>query len=109
MYVYIGATVSHEELMVYGREGEGEVEVCLVITNVPDDGLECDVSVSLSAFDGAKTGIYVCIYCMYDSGHIFCELKIINFKLGLNVPTFFTQQNKSVTSAPIPKEHTCIL
>ena len=51
----------------------------------------------------------VCIYCMYESGHIFCELNIINFKLGLNVPTFFTQQNKSVTSAPIPKEHTYIL
>ena len=44
--------------MFTGREGEGEVEVCLDITNLPTDGLECNVTVYLSAADGAKTGMY---------------------------------------------------
>ena len=45
--------------MFTGREGEGEVEVCLTITGLPTDGLECDVTANLSAFDGPKTGMYM--------------------------------------------------
>ena len=73
----IGATVSYEEVMFYGREGEGDVEVCLVITNVPEDGLECNVSVSLSAVDGLKTGMYLCTVCRRVVIFSMCERSLI--------------------------------
>lgn len=53
------ATVGYDQLIFFAQEGEGEVEVCLRITNLPADGLECDVTVDLSAVDGLKTGTYV--------------------------------------------------
>ncbi len=57
MFDCLGVMVGYNAGMFFAREGEGSVEVCLEITDVPDDGLECDVTVDLSAFDGAKTGI----------------------------------------------------
>jgi hypothetical protein len=56
MFHCAGATVGFNAHMFLGREGEGSVEVCLEITDVPDGGLECDVTVELSSTDGAKTG-----------------------------------------------------
>lgn len=52
------ATVGYDQLIFLAREGEDEVEICLRITNLPNDGLECDVIVYLSAIDGAKTCTY---------------------------------------------------
>ena len=53
--------VSYDDSMLFGREGEGDVEVCLVITGLPADGLECDVTVDLSALDGVKAGNFVSV------------------------------------------------
>lgn len=44
--------------MTYDAEEsqEDDVQICMKITDLPDDGLECDVIVLLNTMDGEKTG-----------------------------------------------------
>ena len=37
-------------------EGAGSVEVCLSLTDIPSDGLECVIEVTLQTCDGVKAG-----------------------------------------------------
>ena len=50
------ATINIEQLFYQLSEGAGPVEVCVEISDVPAGGLECDITVSLVAVDGAKAG-----------------------------------------------------
>ena len=54
--VYVDAKVSLEESSYTVQEGEDDVlEVCVVITYVPEDGLECDIVVYLDTWDGTAS------------------------------------------------------
>lgn len=40
-------------------EGDGQVEVCVQLTSVPDGGLECEIKVTLVFKEGTKTRKYI--------------------------------------------------
>ena len=40
------------------NEGDGSVSVCLILSEIPEDGLECEINVSLVISDGVKAGLF---------------------------------------------------
>ena len=51
------ATVAFQELHYFVNEGDGSVTVCAEISNIPMEGLECDVVVNFVPTDGVKAGM----------------------------------------------------
>ena len=57
---YADVTVSLEMSSYTVQEGEDDVlEVCVVITYVPEDGLECDIVIYLDTWDGTASMYYI--------------------------------------------------
>ena len=54
--IYIDATVQMDEDTYTVGEGDGSVEVCVEISNVPSGALECELVVNLTISSGTKTG-----------------------------------------------------
>ena len=58
LVVSIAATVRFSPLTYNAQEGQTDpVEVCVQIFDLPQNGLECEVVVTLNTTDGAKTGM----------------------------------------------------
>ena len=60
--IIIAATVGFDPLYYGVREGDGNVEVCLRMIDLPDGGLECDVTAYLNTNDFSKTSTYIIMY-----------------------------------------------
>ena len=61
VFVSVGATVSLENAAYTTLENSSPVPVCAVISNVPADGLECDVVATLILIDGDKAGMFLLV------------------------------------------------
>jgi len=55
--ILIDATVQMDEDTYTVGEGDGSVEVCVEIGNVPSGALECELVVNLTISSGTKTGM----------------------------------------------------
>ena len=40
------------------NEGDGSVSLCVVLSDIPVGGLECEIEVSLQTSDGVKAGLF---------------------------------------------------
>ncbi len=57
----IDATVNLTSSTYPVNEGDGVVQVCVSLYDIPAEGLECEIGVSGRATDGVKAGVYVAL------------------------------------------------
>ncbi len=55
------ATVNFTSSVFPVNEGDGAVQVCVSLHDIPAEGLECEIEVSVGATDGVKAGVYVAL------------------------------------------------
>ena len=57
-----GADLDFSQAVYRFDEGDGAVEICMDLTNIPNGGLECDLLVPLTLVDGKAGKKHKCMY-----------------------------------------------